>query len=106
MPRARKSFIGGWEVEFDFSTMTELWEKAAAYDELSKYGHCDVKGEETDDVRFSVREHEGNKYYELRSNESRAQMAFGQHKKGETLFPKKQEDGSTWFVWGGNGNGK
>jgi len=56
-------------------------------------------------LRFIVRNVEGNDYYELRCNDCGAVLAFGQHKKGGTLFPKRKDDDGNylpnkgWHKW-------
>ena len=65
----------------------------------------------SDNIRFRVRRSKDStgkkdlKYYELRCMACYAQLSFGQHQIGDTLFPKrKNEDGSYmdkdgWFKY-------
>jgi hypothetical protein len=50
-------------------------------------GCCNSKN-----IRFRVRTHEGMDFYELLCQDCGAQFAFGQHKTGGTLFPKRRSD--------------
>lgn len=62
------------------------------------------------DIRYRVREVDGNEYYELNCLNCGASFAFGQHKKSKTLFPKRQAADGTklpnrgWAKWSPNGN--
>jgi hypothetical protein len=48
---------------------------------------------------------EGNDYFEIRCADCGAILAFGQHKKGVTLFPKRKDDDGNylpnrgWHKW-------
>ena len=56
-------------------------------------------------IKFIVRNVDGNDFYELRCPECGAILAFGQHKKGGTLFPKRKDDEGNylpnkgWHKW-------
>jgi len=55
-------------------------------------------------IRHRVRTHQDNKYYELRCLECNAQLSFGQHKTGDTLFPKRSNESGPlpnrgWYKW-------
>ena len=64
-----------------------------------------LKLENKTNFRFVVRNVDGNDYYELRCNDCGAVLAFGQHKKGGTLFPKRKDDEGNylpnkgWHKW-------
>jgi hypothetical protein len=101
MAIARRKF-GNWDVEVEYESVADLFEKSAVFEELGRFLRCPLTddGKGTTDVRFVVREYDGNKFYELRSNvKPYAQMQLGLKKDGKTLFPKKQEDGAYWFVY-------
>ena len=60
-------------------------------------------------VYYRVRTVEGNDFYEMACNKCGAKLAYGQHKTGGGLFPKrKKEDGSYdrehrgWYKWQGS----
>lgn len=63
---------------------------------------------ESKNVRFDVREFDGNTYYKMLCRDCRAQFEFGSHREGGTLFGKrwdkeaKQEKPNRgWFVFQG-----
>lgn len=81
-------------VEANGETQTAVFEQAAALQEVfatyHKCGKC-----QSEDLRFVVRESDDdNKYYELHCQNSRcrARLAFGQHKVGGTMYPRRQEN--------------
>jgi hypothetical protein len=77
----------------------ELARAQETFEAETECGIC--KGTE---IRFRVRAVDDNEYYELRCS-CGATFAFGQHKKGGSLFPKrKAEDGKAlpnhgWTKW-------
>ena len=73
-----------------------------AFEELSRvqevFGNTQCKKCNGTDVRYQVRtDHEENKYYELVCNSCRAKLAFGAHKKGGGLFPKRKDKEGNWL---------
>jgi hypothetical protein len=57
-------------------------------------------------IRFIVRSVENNDYYELKCTSCGAKLAFGQHRNGNSLFPKRKlADGTFdkinkgWHKW-------
>ena len=63
------------------------------------------------DLQFVVRTVEGNDCYELKCKKCFGKLAYGQHKSGGSLFPKrKKQDGTFdaeglgWHKWNGNGS--
>lgn len=101
--------------EVEAETHQDLWEKLAELDELYSGDNltCRKQGKgETKNVKFVVRTDDSdNKYYELQSNEPfghqlhRARKAFGAHKKGGGLFPKRKDSSGNylpddgWTIW-------
>jgi len=61
------------------------------------------------DLRYMVREVDGNNFYEVvcQDLKCRAKFQFGQHKKGDTLFPKRKDTegnyiaNNGWVKWDG-----
>ena len=97
-------------VEIDSDSAKDAFKKLSEFQEVfdeSNCGQCN-----NDDLQFIVRTVEGNDYYELKCKACGAKLAFGQHKSGGTLFPKRKlEDGTFdyknkgWHKWqGNNGN--
>jgi translation initiation factor 2 beta subunit (eIF-2beta)/eIF-5 len=72
----------------------DLFEQLAQFDEVfgnKACGKCDGH-----DLAYVVREVNDNKFYELRCRDCGAKLAFGAHKTGNTLFPKRK-DGENWL---------
>jgi hypothetical protein len=83
------------QFELEGSGQKEVFKELATIQEIfseDKCGSC-----KKDDLRFIVRNVESNDYYELRCNDCGAVLAFGQHKKGGTLFPKRKDDENNWL---------
>jgi hypothetical protein len=60
----------------------------------SSCGLCNSK-----DIGYNVRVHDENEYFELICAACGAKFSFGQHKKGGTLFPKRQSGTRGWNKW-------
>jgi len=76
-------------IELEADQEKTLFEELAKLQEvfgIDKCGKC-----EGTDLRFVVRENDGNKFYELHCQKCFARLAFGAHKKGDTLFPKRKD---------------
>lgn len=92
------------KVSIEGKTQTDIFEQLAAFQEVFEDLECVRNGQASDRVRFTVREDDdGNKYYELRCSDaskkecSGSKLAFGQHKKGGTLFPRRQDKDGNWL---------
>jgi len=86
---------GKLTVEFDTATATELFEQLATFQEVFGETKCGKCGSEN--LRFVVRtDADDNKYYELRCSDCGARLAFGCHKKGGGLFPKRKDADGNW----------
>ena len=86
--------------EFDTKNERELFEQIAHAQEVFDHKQCGKCQSES--LRFMVRtDDEDNKYYELKCNDCGAKLQFGCHKKGETLFPKRQDAENKWLPDGG-----
>ena len=93
---------GRLSVEIEGKTQVDVFEQLAAFQEVFEDRVCRKYGEVTDNVRFVVREdEEQNKYFELRSAEpgklAGVKRAYGQHKKGGTLFPRLKDSEDNWL---------
>lgn len=71
-----------------------MFEELATLQEIFGVAKCGKCGKQH--LRFVVRENDGNKYYELHCEDCYARLAFGSHKTGDTLFPKRK-DGDTYL---------
>jgi hypothetical protein len=83
--------------ELEADGQKEIFKELAIIQEIFAEDHCGVCS--GNNIKFVVRNVEGNDYYELRCTESKcgATLAFGQHKKGGTLFPKRKDDDNNYL---------
>lgn len=94
-----REYGSGIRVEVDSEKITDVFKALAAADEVFTNLTCaaeiDGKIHTSKAVKFNVRtDDEGNDYYELVCIENGPlkwyKKRFGQHKKGNTLFPKSK----------------
>jgi len=85
-----KAAGGRLAIKVEATTAKELFKAVASVDELfngeTSCGLC-----QSTDLRFVVREVDGNDYFELRCK-CGGKFQFGQKKKGGELFPKRRDD--------------
>ena len=62
-------------VEFEADSVREIWKQLATFQEVFGETSCGKCGSEN--LRFVVRENDGNEYYELRCMDCGAKLAFG-----------------------------
>lgn len=92
--------------EIDGEGEKEIFRELAAIQEIFGETKCGMCG--STNLRFVSRIVDDNEYFELRCRDCGAVLAFGQHKKGGTLFPKrKDKEGNRlpnngWHKWDGN----
>lgn len=91
------------EFELEAEGQKEIFKELASIQEIfgeEKCGLC-----QSTNLRFVTRNVDGNDYYELRCADCGAVLAYGQHKKGGTLFPKRKDDEGNylpnrgWYKW-------
>ena len=82
-------------VEFEADTVRDVWHQLAVFQEI--FGEAESGKCQSENLRFVVRENEGNHYYELRCNDCGAKLAFGANKKGGGLFPKRKDADGDWL---------
>lgn len=93
------------EFELEGAGQKEVFKELATIQEIFGEEKCGLCG--STNFKFVVRNVDGNDYYELRCGESKCKaiLAFGQHKKGGTLFPKRKDDDNNylpnngWHKW-------
>lgn len=96
--------------ELEGSGQKEVFKELAVIQEIFAEGQCGLCNK--NNIRFIVRSVEGNDYYELRCSDCGGILAFGQHKKGGTLFPKRKDDDGNnlpnrgWHKWTAKSNDK
>ena len=83
------------EFEVEGSGQKEVFKELATIQEIFGESECGVCN--NSNLRFIVRSVEGNDYHELKCISCNAILAFGQHKKGGTLFPKRKDDNNNWL---------
>lgn len=83
------------EFEIDGDGQKEIFKDLASLQEVFGEENCGCC--KKSNFRFVVRNVEDNDYYEIRCNECGAVLPFGQHKKGNTLFPKRKDDQGNWM---------
>jgi hypothetical protein len=88
-----KTANGRFQVKFDGQSIKDLVEKVAEFQEIFEEDTCGSC--KSDNVKFGCRTVDDNKYYEVVCKDCGCKLSFGQHKKGNGIFPKrKAEDGT------------
>lgn len=82
-------------------TQKDVFQQIASFQEVfeeTKCGAC--QGE---NLRFVVRNVDDNDFFELHCQNvnCRHRLAFGQHKKGGSLFPSRKDKDGTWLTKNG-----
>lgn len=94
------------QCEIEEDGQKEIFKKLSSIQEIFGEAECGMC--KNTNLRFAVRSVEGNDYYELKCPKCGANLAFGQHKKGGTLFPKRKDEKGEylpnrgWYKWQGN----
>lgn len=88
-----------FEVEGDHQK--DVFKKLAQIDAIFGINMCPMT--KSTNLKFVVKEVDGNEYYEIHDRDNPGvMMQFGQHKTGNTMFPRKnKESGHVWFKWSG-----
>lgn len=101
-----KSRDGRVVIEVQGETVKDLFRGLSqVYDVFESESACGCCGGTS--IRPVAREHEDNEYYELAclNPDCGAKFSFGQHKKGNTLFPKRKDENGAllpnrgWRKW-------
>ena len=93
-------------VELEGDTIKVVMEQMSQLHEV--FGNSTCKKCSGTEVFPVVREVDENKYYELKCKKCGAKLAFGAHKKGGTLFPKRRDQENImlndfgWVKWDGS----
>ena len=83
------------EFELEASGQKELFKELSSIQEIFGEESCGLC--KSTNLKFVVRNVYGNDYFELRCADCGAILAFGQHKKGGTLFPRRKDDENKWL---------
>jgi DNA-directed RNA polymerase subunit RPC12/RpoP len=86
---------GKLSVELECDSQTDLFKELSSFQEVFGENACGKCG--SDNLRFVVRENDGNAYYEIRCLDCGAKLAFGVNKKGGTLFPRRKDSDGNWL---------
>jgi hypothetical protein len=91
---------GRLSVALEGDGQADIFHEISRFQEVFEQNTCGKCGNE--DIRFVVRNNDDNLYHELHCKDlgCRAKLAFGAHKKGGGLFPKRK-DGDDWLPNGG-----
>jgi hypothetical protein len=81
--------------ELEGEGQKEIFKELASIQEIFGEEKCGLCG--SSNIKYVVRNVDGNDYYELRCADCGAILAFGQHKKGGTLFPRRKDDDGKWL---------
>lgn len=87
--------IGNLTVHFEGETQKDIFKQLSSLEEVFGEKACGKCGSEN--LRFVVRENDGNEFYELRCMDCGAKLSFGAHKKGGGLFPKRKDSDGNWL---------
>ena len=87
--------LGNLSVEFECDTPKEVFNQLSVFQEVFGETKCGKCGSEN--LRFVVRENDGNEYYEIRCMDCGAKLAFGANKKGGGLFPRRKDADGNWL---------
>ncbi|MBD3318844.1 hypothetical protein GF342_02955 [Candidatus Woesearchaeota archaeon] len=97
------------QVQIDANAVKDAFKQLAEFQEVFDEQQCGAC--ESKNIYFRVRTVDGNDFFEMACKDCYAKLAFGQHKTGGGLFPKrKKQDGTFdrenkgWYKWNGNGN--
>ena len=87
--------IGNLTVELEGETQKDLFKQLSHFEEVFGEDACGKCASEN--LRHVVRENDGNEFYELRCSDCGARLAFGAHKKGGGLFPRRKAQDGEWL---------
>lgn len=79
---------GMCSVEVEGNSQKEVFKQLAEFQEVFDNSRCGAC--ESTNVRFVVRNVDDNEFFEIRCKDCGAKLAFGSHKKGNSLFPKRK----------------
>ena len=95
--------VGDLTIEVEGETQKDIFKALAGAEEVFGENTCGKCG--STNIRCIVRMNDGNEFYEMRCMDCGARLAFGSHKKGGGMFPKRRDaDGNYlpnngWQKW-------
>lgn len=85
--------------ELEASDQKDIFEELSSLQEVFGQNQCGkCKGT---NLKFQVREVDGNKFYETRCQSCGAKLSFGAHKKGNSIFPRRKDSEGKYLNNGG-----
>ena len=90
---------GRINVQVEGESQKDIFTELGRFQEVFEEDTCGKCG--ADDIKFIVRTVDDNQYYELRCSKCASRLAFGVHKKGGGLFPKRKDQDGKWLADGG-----
>jgi len=87
--------VGSLTITFEGETQKDIVKQLSSLEEVFGESACGKCGSEN--LRWVVRENDGNEYYELRCLDCGAKLSFGVNKKGGGLFPKRKDGEGNWL---------
>ncbi len=87
--------LGKFNIEFETESQKDLFGQLSSWQEVFGEQSCGKCSSEN--LRFVVRENDGNQYYELRCMDCGAKLAFGVNRTGNTLFPRRKDSEGNWL---------
>lgn len=92
------------QVEIEGNSAKEIFKQLAEFQEVFDEDKCGLCGSQN--LKFVCRTVDGNDFFEIKCLKCFGKLAFGQHKTGGSLFPKRKIDGEYknqgWYKWEGN----
>jgi formate dehydrogenase assembly factor FdhD len=85
---------GRLSVELEGKTQKDIFSGLASFQEVFEETSCGKCRSES--IKYMVRTVDKYTYYELRCNDCRAKLIFGQHTENGTLFPKRKDEEGNW----------
>lgn len=94
----------GCQLEFDAEGPKDAIKQLSAFSEVLSISTCGACG--STEIRFDHRVREGNDFFGMRCLACTAQLDFGQHKTGNTLFPRTDKSTETqgWYIYARSNN--
>lgn len=93
-----KTNDGRLTAEIEGDKQTDVFSGLASFQEVFEHNTCGKC--KKSNVRFVVRKNkDDDEFFEIHCSEAgcRARLAFGQHKKGGSLFPSKKDKEGNWL---------
>lgn len=97
-------------VEIEGKNQKDIFKQLAQFQSVFEEPACGMCA--SDQIQFETREHDGNTFYGMRCRKCGAELNFGSHKTGDTLFVKRVDKDRNpvgkngWHQWEPNSRGE